>query len=49
MDRNSGKTISIWMATAEVPEQSTLAENVHSEVCIVGAGIPMYANRQKDS
>ena len=39
MDRNSGKTISIWMATAEVPEQSTLAENMHSDVCIVGAGI----------
>ena len=39
MDSHSGQTISIWMATAEVPEQSTLTENTHSDVCIVGAGI----------
>lgn len=39
MDSNSGQTISIWMATAKVPEQSTLAEHTHADVCIVGAGI----------
>lgn len=39
MNTHSGKTISIWMATAEVPELSPLAENTHADVCIVGAGI----------
>ncbi|MCC5655478.1 hypothetical protein LC608_00410 [Nostoc sp. XA010] len=35
----SGKTISIWMTTAEVPEQPVLTENTHADVCVVGAGI----------
>lgn len=39
MDRNSGQTISIWSATAEVPKKSSLAENSRSDVCIVGAGM----------
>ncbi len=39
MDSNSGQSISIWMATAEVPGKSSLTENTHSDVCIVGAGI----------
>lgn len=39
MDSNSGQTISIWMATAAVPEQASLTGNTHSDVCIVGAGI----------
>lgn len=39
MDSNSGQTISIWMATAEVPGKPSLTENTHSDVCIVGAGI----------
>jgi glycine/D-amino acid oxidase-like deaminating enzyme/nitrite reductase/ring-hydroxylating ferredoxin subunit len=39
MDSHSGKTISLWMVTAEVPEQYSLAENTNCEVCIVGAGI----------
>jgi len=39
MDSQSGQTISIWMATAVVPEHSSLTENTHSDVCIVGAGI----------
>lgn len=39
MDNNSGQTISIWMATTKVPEQSPLAANTHADVCIVGAGI----------
>src|SRR5215208_5247125 len=39
MDNESGKTTSVWMATAEVPEFSSLAEDTHADVCIVGAGI----------
>lgn len=39
MDSNSGQTISIWMATAEESESSALNENMHADVCIVGAGI----------
>ncbi|HYP27435.1 MAG TPA: FAD-dependent oxidoreductase [Blastocatellia bacterium] len=39
MDSNSGESISIWMATAEVPAHSSLTENTHADVCIVGAGI----------
>ena len=39
MDSDSRQTKSIWMATAEVPEQSSLTENTHSDVCIIGAGI----------
>jgi glycine/D-amino acid oxidase-like deaminating enzyme/nitrite reductase/ring-hydroxylating ferredoxin subunit len=30
---------SLWMATATVPEQPPLRENLHTDVCIVGAGI----------
>lgn len=39
MASNSGQTISIWMATADVPAHSPLAGNTHTDVCIVGAGI----------
>jgi small conductance mechanosensitive channel len=39
MDSHSRQTISIWVATAEVPEHSPLTQNKHSNVCIVGAGI----------
>jgi glycine/D-amino acid oxidase-like deaminating enzyme/nitrite reductase/ring-hydroxylating ferredoxin subunit len=39
MQNDSGKTISIWMTTAEVPNQSALAENIHADVCVVGAGM----------
>src|SRR5918997_4489445 len=39
MQGDSGKTVSIWMATAEVPLQSALAEDARADVCIVGAGI----------
>jgi glycine/D-amino acid oxidase-like deaminating enzyme/nitrite reductase/ring-hydroxylating ferredoxin subunit len=39
MKNDSGKTISIWMTTAEVPDQPVLAENLHADVCVVGAGI----------
>src|SRR5215210_7988800 len=36
---SAGQTISVWMATAEVPAQSELAENLECDVAIVGAGI----------
>ncbi|RJQ23067.1 MAG: FAD-dependent oxidoreductase [Nitrospiraceae bacterium] len=39
MKSKSGKTISLWMATTEVPGHATLTENTHADVCIVGAGI----------
>jgi glycine/D-amino acid oxidase-like deaminating enzyme/nitrite reductase/ring-hydroxylating ferredoxin subunit len=39
MDSNIGETTSIWMDTAEVPAQSRLSENMHADVCVVGAGI----------
>ena len=39
MQSDSGKTVSIWMATAEVPLQSALAEDIRADVCVVGAGI----------
>jgi len=39
MKADSGKTISTWMTTAEVPAASPLIENTSADVCIVGAGI----------
>lgn len=39
MENTSGKTTSLWMATAQVPEQAALTEDTHADVCIVGAGI----------
>jgi glycine/D-amino acid oxidase-like deaminating enzyme len=39
MNNDSGQTTSVWMATADVPEFSPLAEDTHADVCIVGAGI----------
>jgi glycine/D-amino acid oxidase-like deaminating enzyme/nitrite reductase/ring-hydroxylating ferredoxin subunit len=39
MQNDSGKTISVWMTTAEVPNQSALTENIHADVCVVGAGM----------
>jgi glycine/D-amino acid oxidase-like deaminating enzyme/nitrite reductase/ring-hydroxylating ferredoxin subunit len=36
---NSGESTSVWMATAAVPNQSTLMEDTHADVGIVGAGI----------
>ncbi len=39
MDSNSKQTISIWMAAAEALESAQLNENMHVDVCIVGAGI----------
>lgn len=39
MTNDSGKTTSVWMATVEVPPQTSLVENTHADVCIIGAGI----------
>ena len=39
MPSDSGRTTSVWMATAEVPSYSPLAEDLDADVCVVGAGI----------
>jgi len=39
MESDSGQSVSLWMTTADVPEQTSLTENAHADVCIVGAGI----------
>ena len=36
---NLGQSVSLWMATSAAPNQSTLLEDTHADVCIVGAGI----------
>lgn len=36
---NLGQSVSLWMATAATPNQSTLLEDTHADVCVVGAGI----------
>jgi len=37
--QDSGQSTSVWMKTATVPNQPALAENLHADVCVVGAGI----------
>ncbi len=39
MMSDGGQTTSVWMVTAEVPEQSALGEDTRADVCVVGAGI----------
>jgi glycine/D-amino acid oxidase-like deaminating enzyme/nitrite reductase/ring-hydroxylating ferredoxin subunit len=39
MKTDSGRTESVWMRTAEVPEALALAEDAEADVCVVGAGI----------
>ena len=39
MRTDSGKTISIWMDTAEVPEFKALTQDTEADVCVIGAGI----------
>jgi glycine/D-amino acid oxidase-like deaminating enzyme/nitrite reductase/ring-hydroxylating ferredoxin subunit len=36
---NSGQSVSLWMATAASPNQTALEQDVHADVCIIGAGI----------
>ncbi|HEV2881536.1 MAG TPA: FAD-dependent oxidoreductase [Pyrinomonadaceae bacterium] len=39
MKTDNGRTTSVWMRTADMPEQSPLAADVQADVVIVGAGI----------
>ena len=39
MENGSEENLSVWMATADVPSYSELAEDMQADVCIVGAGI----------
>src|SRR2546422_8972153 len=39
MHPESGTTLSIWVATSEIPARSPLAEDARAQICIVGAGI----------
>ena len=39
MNEHAGDSISVWMATTQLPRYESLTENVQSDVCIVGAGI----------
>jgi len=39
METDSGRSVSVWMATADVPDQLPLARSAGADVCIVGAGI----------
>lgn len=36
---NLGQSVSLWMATTDAPNENTLLEDAHADVCIVGAGI----------
>ncbi len=39
MKTDNGRSVSVWMATAETPQGPRLAEDVFCDVCIVGSGI----------
>ena len=39
MKAESGKTVSLWMATGGVPQFQPLDEDMYTEVCVIGAGI----------
>ena len=39
METDSGRTTSVWMATADVPAGESLAGDTSADVCVVGAGI----------
>jgi glycine/D-amino acid oxidase-like deaminating enzyme/nitrite reductase/ring-hydroxylating ferredoxin subunit len=39
MQLDSGSTVSVWAATADVPQYPPLAEDAETDVCVVGAGI----------
>ena len=39
METEGGRTLSLWMGTTEVPGRPSLADNLDTDVCIVGAGI----------
>ncbi|MFN2386272.1 MAG: FAD-dependent oxidoreductase [Thermoanaerobaculia bacterium] len=39
METDSGSTVSVWMATAEVPAGRPLSRDERADVCVIGAGI----------
>jgi glycine/D-amino acid oxidase-like deaminating enzyme/nitrite reductase/ring-hydroxylating ferredoxin subunit len=39
MKTDSGRTTSVWMATADVPASAPLAADTSADVCVVGAGL----------
>ena len=39
MKSDSGTTVSVWMATADLPECQPLSEKITADVCIIGSGI----------
>jgi glycine/D-amino acid oxidase-like deaminating enzyme/nitrite reductase/ring-hydroxylating ferredoxin subunit len=39
MEASSGTTISVWVATETTPARASLKEDLHADVCVVGAGI----------
>src|SRR5579884_1216409 len=39
MTSDSGRTVSVWMASAEVPGQEPLTRDTTADVCVVGAGM----------
>src|SRR5438105_4263316 len=39
MKTDNGRSVSVWMATADTPSGPKLAEDARCDVCIVGAGI----------
>ena len=39
MKTDNGQTVSVWMATGDVPEEPPLQGDVSADVCVVGAGI----------
>jgi glycine/D-amino acid oxidase-like deaminating enzyme/nitrite reductase/ring-hydroxylating ferredoxin subunit len=38
-NHHSGRTMSVWMATQELPPFTPLQQNISTDVCVVGAGI----------
>src|SRR5512145_1885893 len=39
MKTDSGTTVSVWMASADMPRPPRLAQDIQVDVCVVGAGI----------
>src|SRR4051812_9567503 len=39
MEAEGGRSVSLWVGTAEVPGRPSLAGDISTDVCIVGAGI----------
>src|SRR5438034_10049088 len=39
MKSDSGTTVSVWMATADLPQCQPLCEKITADVCIIGSGI----------